>query len=239
MDSRPFVTPLKNALKLRGLGYTDIAKEMNVSLSTVKRWFSSGGMSLDQFAKILALGGIGLHDLANLMGSAAESEVYFFSEEQEIFFIKNPVTHAFFNALLKYGSVRKIAKAKALNDAVVMKCLNQLHKLELIEWKTGTQYRLLVSAKIGWRRDGPLRRQFFTEAKTEFLNSNFSERQSDFRFLYAPLTEKSASELLRQISKITTETMHISEVEGSANPHLQEYGILLAVRPWTFSKLSL
>lgn len=239
MTSRQFVTGLKSILKLRGLTYQAIAKEMGVSESSVKRWFSTGQMSLEQYSQLLSMANISFHDLAKLLDAQADGEVYIFSHEQELFLANHSSAHAFLNLLLRYSSVNEVIKRTNLSRSVVTRHLRQLDSIGLIEWQEGNKYRLLVSKKVAWRKDGPLRRQFLAEAKNEFLQSNFSGNLSGFRFLSLRLTEKSIADVIHQFSKITGEVTQISELEKSVHKELEDVGILMAVRPWTFSKLVL
>jgi len=239
MSPQPLLTSLKSVLKMQSITYSDVSKQLGVSQSTVKRWFSSGGMSLDQYAQVMAIAKVSFFDLAKLVDAQAEAETYIYTESQEAFFIKHPATHAFFHLLLQYGSVAKVTKRTKLANAVVSQCLRQLDTIGLIEWQDKNRYRLLVPKRIAWRKDGPLRRQFLAEAKGEFLHSNFLGRQSSFRFLNIRLTEKTATDLVIQFTKIANELNQTSEIEKAAHPDLDDFGILMAVRPWVFSKLAI
>lgn len=237
MNSDPFLNGLKSVLKMRAITYDDVSKQLGVSQSTVKRWFSSGGMSLDQYAQVMTIAKVSFFDLAKLVDAQAEAETYIYTEEQEAFFIKHPASHAFFHLLLQHGSVAEVTKRKKLANSIVSQCLRQLDTIGLIEWQNKNRYRLLVPKRVAWRKDGPLRRQFLAEAKGEFLHSNFSGRQSGFRFLNIRLTEKTATDLVDQYAKIANELGQTSEIEKATHRDLEDYGILMAVRPWIFSKL--
>lgn len=237
MDTKPFVSSLKSVLKMRSIKYDEISKRLGVSQSTVKRWFSSGSMSLDQYAQIMAIAKVGFSDLAKLVDAQSEAETYIFTEKQETFFVKHPSAHAFFHLLLQYGTVSEVIRRTKLTMFVASQCLRQLDAIGLIEWQNKNRYRLLVSKRVAWRKDGPLRRQFLAEAKGEFLHSNFSGRLSGFRFLNLRLTEKTVTDLISQFSKNSNELSQVSEIEKAAHRDLDDFGILMAVRPWTFSKL--
>jgi transcriptional regulator with XRE-family HTH domain len=239
MKSEPFLTSLKTALRIQGMTYAQIAKKIGVSQSTVKRWFSSGGMSLDHYAQLLSISGVSLQDLTKMLGVQSEAEVYTYTLDQETYLSKHPSSHAFFNLLLRHGSVSELKKKIKMPELLIMQSLRQLDKIGLIECQEKTRFRLLVAKKVAWRKDGPLRRQFLAEAKKEFLQSDFGGRHSSFRFLNIPLSERSLNEFIGQCSRATSEIVQISEVEKSVHPDLVEYGILMAIRPWTFSKFEI
>jgi transcriptional regulator with XRE-family HTH domain len=238
MNSQAWTNSLKAALKAQGKTYRDVAEQLNVSQSTVKRWFSSGGISLDQFTQVMVVAGVRLGDLAKLAEAGSEARFHVYTEAQESFLAKHPHTHTFFNLLVRFGTVRAALKKRKIPQSDVAKFLRQLDALGLVEWQKGDRVRFLTSRKLVWRKDGPLRRQFLREAKSEFLDSDFSGRFSTFRFLNIPLTERTAAELMTQMTKFASDANHVSEIEKNVNPDLADFGVLVAVRPWTFSKLS-
>lgn len=237
MNSKTFTSSLRAVLRSRGIKYEQVAQQLDVSESTVKRWFSSGGMSLDQYAKVLEMADVRFEDLARIIDSKAESEVYFYSEHQEQVLVKHPKAHAFFNLLLKYEKVSVVERKCKLPKSVVSRSMKLLDNIGLIEWKEKNRFKFLVSKKVAWRKNGPLRKQFLSEAKNEFLNSNFSGELSSFRFLNLQLSQKASSQLMGKISKVLDDGVNISEVEKSVNNELEEFGFLFAFRPWSFSKL--
>lgn len=239
MQSQMFTDSMKSILRVRGVTYQHIAEELDVSESTVKRWFSIGGMSLDQYSKVMDVAKVSFHDLAKIMDAHKDSEIYTFTLTQETFLVKHPTTHAFFNLLIRHGAVGEIKRRIKIPDTLISQSLRHLDSIGLIEWKEKSKYRLRVSRKVAWRKDGPLRKQFLSEAKREFLHSEFNERLSTFRFLNVQLTEKTALDLIDQLSKVANDINHISEMEKSVHPELGDFGVLLAIRPWLFSKLNI
>jgi hypothetical protein len=211
---------------------------MKVSESTVKRWFSRGGLSLEQFSKILEITHVEFQDLGKLLDSYSETETHVYTHQQEAYFVANPLGHSFFNLLLRFESLSRVKKRLKLPDRSATRILRDLEKVELIGWMPNDRIKFLTSKKTAWRKDGPLRKQLLEKAKQEFLRSDFSGTASSFRFLNTPLTEKSVSALIMQISKIISEQSQLSELENAMKPDLETYGILMAVRPWDFLKLN-
>lgn len=228
---------LKTILKANGLTYSEIAKSMAVSEASVKRWFSQGGISLQQFTEVMQLAGTEIQDLASVMKAESQLKEYIYSIEQELFFVDHPQCHAFFNALLRFGSVKGIQQKTKISSASANRYLVELERLKLVERLPADRLRFLTPKRVVWRKDGPLRKQFLREAKEEFLDATFTDKLAAFRFVQVSLSNHSASAFLTQLSKGVDEATRTAEIEKSISSNLSEYGILIAIRPWQFSKL--
>jgi hypothetical protein len=54
-ESKLLVSALKRCLKLKSVTYKNLALSMNLSESSVKRWFASNNLSLQRFEQVCAV----------------------------------------------------------------------------------------------------------------------------------------------------------------------------------------
>ena len=66
VQSKRIVRALKEALKARRISYGQVAEHLGLSLSSVKRLFSTGSFSLARLEEVCDLAGIDLLDLARV-----------------------------------------------------------------------------------------------------------------------------------------------------------------------------
>lgn len=232
------ITVLKRILKSKGITYTFLSKELGLSEASVKRVFSRGTFTLVRLEEICQVAGIALRDLVRATETAQSSDEYEYSEEQEKYLARNPGCLALFDLLIDGKTIRQIQKEYHLPAVVLGRYLGQLEKLGLIERLADEKTRLLVSRNVKWRKDGPLRKHFLAQAKTEFLDSVFDSTDEVLKFLSIQLTTHTAASFHHRLSELAKEITRTSEMEEVLRIRTQNYGILLAMRQWKLSTLA-
>jgi transcriptional regulator with XRE-family HTH domain len=66
-QTEALIETLKHALKANGLTYADVARSLDWSEASVKRWFASGNMSIQRFEAICELIGMEMTDLVRML----------------------------------------------------------------------------------------------------------------------------------------------------------------------------
>ena len=184
MEHHLIVDALKNALKVKGLSYKDVADHLRLSEASVKRLFSKYEFSLHRLEQVCQLSEIKISDLIETSSQAKEEDTHLYSLEQEEFFSKNPKYLAFFDLLIRLGSLKKVRKAKPqLSESKINTYLKKIEQLGLIQRNPGDRITFPVSRNVVWRQDGPLRRTFLKWAKNDFINSDFKAKNEFFSFI--------------------------------------------------------
>ena len=75
-------------MKAKGITYNQIAKALDISLSTVKRDFALKNLSLSRFLSICEITNISLKDLSQSI-EVSQPKTHILTDEQEAFFAKN------------------------------------------------------------------------------------------------------------------------------------------------------
>jgi len=231
------IDTLKELLKAKGMTYHQLSKAINISEASVKRIFSNYTFTIDRIEQICEHLEVTLFDLFEIASQKNNEDVYEYSLEQEIFFVKNPHYLAFFDFLLKGRTVNSILNRFNLSARQAEVYLAKLDSLALIECLGQNKYKLLCGKNVKWRNDGPLKRAYFDKAKYEFLNSRFQSPQSFINFSILSLSKESRKKLETELKEIYRKYDRASKLESRLDVPTQSIGILFASREWNFSIL--
>lgn len=237
-DTTALIETLKRILKSKKITYAAIAKELEISEASVKRTFSEGSFTMERFGKICALADLTITEVATLTKANSGDDHYQYTEEQERFFAENPKYLAFFDMLIRLGSVEKIiAERPHLTERKITTYMKQLDNMGLIERLVDHKFRFRVSKHVSWIKNGPLRKKFLPLAKSDFLQDGFSDPNSCFEFSSVQLSAGSIEKITVKLKELATEIRYIADLEKKINVETADYGFMICMRPWKFDLL--
>ncbi len=150
---------IKFKLKERQMTYKDLAKALNVSEVTVKRWLSSADISLrtlEQIGQILEF------DLFGLLKSdfAKRSNYKYYTESQEQFLASHPLAFFIFIKLAFNFKVAEILAMAQISEAILLKQIKLLEKARLLERWPGDKIKFKLKGIFRAQSDGPLMKKY-------------------------------------------------------------------------------
>ena len=107
-ESSALVATLKKVLRSKGITYLDVATHLDISEASVKRVFSEGSFTLERFEKICQLAEVSFAEIAELSRVDKGTGSHTYTLEQERFFAEHPRFLAFFDLLIRFGSLEKV-----------------------------------------------------------------------------------------------------------------------------------
>lgn len=237
-ESQLIIQELKNILKSRGITYSSIADELELSESTIKRTFTSQSITLERLEQICQAANISLFELTAMIKKPANESKHIYTMEQERFLAKNPKYLAYFDLLIRHGSVAKVRKIRPqVKEKNIKLYLKKLDDLGLIEWHPGDKIKFPIGRDVAWNADGPLRKTFLKWAKEDFIKDEFKRDHDYFTFSVAELTDTSIQKIKQRLKELGAEITHMSRVDNNSRLKTQNFAIMLGSRPWTFSIL--
>jgi len=135
---------LKKILKRKKIKYSDLALELDISESSIKRLMSADDGSLSKIEAICDAVGINFFDLA-LLTKEDKPRNFYLTKEQDAFFAKN--THYFYFFTLIYEefyTLSQIKKKYKLTEKSMMKYLKKLEDLEMLERHPNNKIKWLI-----------------------------------------------------------------------------------------------
>jgi transcriptional regulator with XRE-family HTH domain len=215
------MTVVKRHARTQGLTQERIARELGVSLPTVKRWFAGKGVTLDHLERLLGVVGLPLSEASAALSGPALFE---YLVEQESYLAKHPDAFAFFDHLVLGETVAKVRRKFGLSPQRTHQYLAQLERLELIEWLPRDRVTLRFDGEPKWRAGGPLSQAYRSHIRESFLAGRGEERF--FLHEYSSEDAELIQAKLLEVSEIAASAHRRSKATMNAKPH----GLFLALK---------
>ena len=223
---------LKKRLRAQGTTYRDIAGQMGVSESAIKRRFASRRVSAEDLVAIANLLGFTLAKLAQ-EAALSEKRLHTLTPAQERELVADTKLLLVTVCVLNQWSQDDICARYALTQAECVQRLARLDRLGLIHLLPGNRIRHNVARDFDWIPDGPIRRFFHDQGLADFLRSAFTKNDEAMAFCHGMLTEAAIARLQGEIQKLRQRLAELHE-ESLAAPLAKRRGcgLLLAAREW-------
>ncbi len=209
-----------------------------MSEAGVKRMFSKESMTMKKMEEVCEAIGTRLLDVAALaqrQTSELQSELNTMQEEELA--LDSGLLKVFY-LVLNGWKIDQLATLKGMGINRATRFLKQLDDLELIEWHPHGHIRLLTQSSIRWNPDGPINKKYDRLAMSEFLFERFRGDQARFHFLMYQFSPASVRYLKSKIDRLNADIISLSETDAEVPiDQKTNFGILAAMRPWTFSAL--
>lgn len=157
------VTLIKKILKERKITYSELAKQMGLSESGLKKIFSSKDISFGRISQIASILGLRVTDLLSELENKETHNVVFTDEEQK-YFLKNSLHFSFFvRLLIERQTVEEIQKDFKLNDAETFKILKKLDSFKWLQLLPENKIKLPPLSLVTDFGSGPLLSHIYQE----------------------------------------------------------------------------
>lgn len=189
---------LKKKARTKGITQAQLAKNLKVSLPTVKRWFGGGTLTIQALQQLTTEIGVSLTEVFSTIEEVSERS-FQYTEKQELFFSNNLGCLAFFDNLLRGYAPIQIQRKFKMSDEKIVLFLSKLDKLQLIEWLPKNKIKLLVSGEPAWKKDGPLSKKLRND-----IFKDFTEREDKLKshFFLHDYTAEDKTEIERKINEL-------------------------------------
>jgi DNA-binding Xre family transcriptional regulator len=230
------IAVLKRSLKARGTTYRDLAQAIGLSEASIKRIFAEETFSLSRLEQICAALGSSIAEVAKMAAQQTTSGGQQLTLEQEQVLASDWHLLACFYLLLNGHPAADVGRELNLQERQLRGLLVKLDAARLIELQPKLKVRLRTPNVIAWRSDGPVRRLYEHQVKTEFLQAEFTGRHELINFVSAELSEASAKMLTRKAEMLARDFAELAALDaGLPDKEKRSMGLLLAFRPWVFS----
>lgn len=226
------IESLKKILKSKGWTYEKLAKELKLSLPSIKRILAKEDMSLSRLETICDVIGIQMTDVFRLVETVYEGVPEELSMEQEVYFSRWPARFAYLDLLLNGMSVKQIETQFKLSKAHTAKVLRDLEKIGVIDWLSDYKVKLKISPVLKIREKGPLRALFADQGIKSFLAGEFSKTHDFQEFMTINISDKTKKKIITHIKKVLSEAAREGEFENQTGVNTENAAIYVALRNW-------
>lgn len=233
-QSQSMVNVLKRKLRARRISYERIARHLGISLSSVKRLFSSGDFTLRRLEAVCELAEVDLLELAH-DAEAERLRVTSLTEEQERELVADPELLLVAVCALSRWSFERIFDRYQMTKPHLIGLLVRLDRLGLIELLPENRIKLLVAPNFAWLPDGPIHRYFVNHVQTDFVSGAFDPERDMHRFAWGMLTAESAAVMRAKLADLV-ESFHELARQDEVRPRQETRTagtcLLVALREW-------
>lgn len=212
---------VKAHAKAQGLTQSDLAKKMNLSVPTLKRWLAGSTITFEQLENLCKTLSLSVGELI-VQAEDAAPNTKSYTREQEEFFVTAPDALAFFDQILQGKKVSAIKKRFHLTDHQIERYLSQLDKLGLIEWRAKNKVAIKFEGEPIWLRHGPLANHFSKPILEDFL-----QQQAERRFSLAEILPEDQRQLAARVDDVVSFISQCTRRAKAQPERAQSYGVFI------------
>ena len=228
------VTTLKKELKAAQMTYADLARELGMAESSVKRMLAKGDMPLsriDAICRALKL------DFAEVAQRVADAQPLLkeLTAEQERAVVADEKLLLVATNVLSQWTLEQMTAAYRLSEAEVIKYLAQLDRIGVIELKPLNRYRLKVAKTFRWRPHGPVMHYFRDHALLDYFAGGFDGPGEGVLLVHGNISRSLAPAFMERMQRVAQDfaQQHLAD-QKLPDREREGYTLLLAMRSWEF-----
>ena len=228
------VTALKKELKTAQMTYADLAREMGMAESSVKRMLAKGDMPLsrvDAICRALKL------DFADLARGVADNQPLLsqLTQEQERAVVADKKLLLCAICVLSQWTLEQITSAYRITEAEVVRAWVQLDRIGIIELRPLNRYRLKLAKTFRWRPHGAVMDYFREHALLDYFSGGFDGPGEGLLLVHGSISRSLAPSFRERMQRVAQDfaQQHLAD-QKLADKDLQGYTLLLGMRSWEF-----
>lgn len=226
------VAQIKLALKAAHMTYADLARELDMAESSVKRMLARGDMPLsriDTICRALKM------DFAELAQRVAEAQPLLseLTLEQERAVVADEKLLLVAVNVLSQWTPEQMTSTYRLTEAEVVKYLAQLDRIGIIELKPGNRYRLKLAKTFRWRPHGPVMQFFQEHVVLDYFGGGFDGHGEGLLLVHGSIASAVAPSFIERLQRVAQDfaQQHQSDQKLPASQR-RGYTLVLGMRDW-------
>jgi DNA-binding Xre family transcriptional regulator len=229
------ITALKKELKSSQITYGELAAELGMAESSVKRMLAKGDMPLtrvDAICRVLRV------DFAEIARRVAETQPLLkeLTLEQEKAVAGDRRLLLVALCVLSQWTLEQITGCYRLTAAECIKCLVQLDHIGVIELRPLNRYRLKLAKTFRWRTNGPVMHYFREHVVLDYYAGGFDGPGEGLMLVHGSLTRAVSPAFVERLQRLAQDFAQQHHADQKLpNEEREGYTLLLAMRKWEFS----
>jgi transcriptional regulator with XRE-family HTH domain len=229
------VAALKAELKAAGLTYADLAQELGMAESSIKRIFAKGDMPLSRIDEVLRVLKMDFADLARKIADAQPLRREL-THEQEAAVIADRKLLLMAICAFSQWTFEQIVATYTVTEAECVKYLVQLDKLGIIELRPLNRYRLKVAKGFRWRPHGPVMQYFREHVADDYFSGGFDGEGEMLMMVHGQIGKSLAATFAERMQRIGQDfaQQHLAD-QKLAPEQKRPYTLVVGMRSWLFA----
>jgi len=233
--TQDLVTALKAELKAAGITYADLARELGMAESSIKRVFAKADMPLSRIDEVLRVLKMDFADLARKVADAQPLRREL-THEQEAAVVADRKLLLVAICALSQWTFEQIVATYTLSEAECVKCLLQLDKLGFIELRPLNRYRLKVAKGFRWRPNGPAMQYFRRNVVDDYFSGGFDGEGEMLMLVHGQVGRSLAATFKERLQRVGQDfaQQHLAD-QKLAPEQKRPYTLVVGMRSWLFA----
>lgn len=228
------VNALKAELKTAGITYADLADELGMAESSIKRIFAKADMPLSRIDEVLRVLKMDFAELARKIADAQPLRREL-TLEQETAVVADRKLMLLAICCVSQWTFEQMTTTYAITDAECVRYLLQLDKLGFIELRPLNRYRLKVAKGFRWRPHGPVMEYFRKHVADDYFSGGFDAEGEALMLVHGQISSAQAANFVERLQRVGQDfaQQHLAD-QRLASEHKRPYTLVVGMRSWVF-----
>jgi transcriptional regulator with XRE-family HTH domain len=229
------VNALKSELKASGITYAELARQLNLAESSIKRVFAKGDMPLSRIDEVLRVLKMDFAELARKVADAQPLRTEL-SETQEAAVVGDRKLLLMAICCLSQWTFEQITSTYTLSDAECVRLLVQLDRIGIIELRPLNRYRLRVAKGFRWRANGPVMDYFRKHALVDYYSGGFDGDGEMLMLVHGQIGKSLAATFVERLQRVGQDfaQQHLAD-QKLPQDQRKPYTLVVGMRSWLFA----
>lgn len=234
-STQDLVAALKAELRASGVTYAQLARELGLAESSVKRIFAKGDMPLSRIDAVLAVLKLDFAELAARVVHA-QPLVKELTLEQEKAVAADRRLLLVAISVLSHWTFEQIVSTYTLSEAECVACLARLDRLGIIDLRPMNRYRLKLDRTFRWRPMGPVMTYFRRHVVDDYFNGGFNGEGETLLLVHGQIGRAQAAMFAERLQRLAQDfaQQHLAD-QKLAPARKAGYTMVIAMRSWLFA----
>lgn len=229
------ITALKAELKAAGITYADLARELGLAESSIKRIFAKADMPLSRIDEVLRVLKMDFADLARRIADAQPLRREL-THEQEAAVIADRKLLLIAICAFSQWTFEQIVATYTLTEAECVRYLVQLDKLGIIELRPLNRYRLKVAKGFRWRPNGPVMQYFREHVADDYFGGGFDGEGEMLMLVHGQIGRSLAASFVERLQRVGQDFAQQHLADQRLPPEQKRpYTLVVGMRSWLFA----
>jgi transcriptional regulator with XRE-family HTH domain len=220
---------IKKLLRLNNTTYEKLAGDMDVSLTTIKRYLNGSDITFSKLIEISSCIGLSIYELID-QSKNQQMDIHQFTLQQERLLTVKFVNFAVFRMIIMNKDLIQIQAELNLSKRVLSGIVNKLEAVDLIELWPQDKIKKLVSFPFKWIDDGPLENKYneivLKKTNKEIFNYGIN-KSNNCNVKELLLNKHEAESYMQEIDEVINKYSMISQMRLKQNsPNCQVFSLL-------------
>lgn len=236
MNSRhPLVDALKTEMKAAGLTYAQLARQLGMAESSIKRIFARGDMPLSRVDEVLRVLKMDFAELARRVADA-EPLRQELTLAQEKAVVADPRLLLMAISCMSQWTAAQIVATYRINPEECEAYLRVLDRLGVIELRPPSRYRLKLAKTFRWLPDGPVMAFFRERVVGEYFDGGFDGKGELLMLVHGEVDTHLATGFTERLQRLGQDfaQQHLA-AQRLPGHQKQPYTLVLGMRSWLFA----